>query len=367
MKPRTLLVFTVFMAFLGAAPLYAQTTPKSASITAFAVDAGTIQGGNMTINLWGVEPATAPGTMENHRARVLLDDLIAQRTVKCVPMSDPVNGRVRAQCLNAAEKDLALQLISAGAVAVSRRDVLGSDLAKAYLDAEQKARTAGVGIWGNGTLGNSTGSDAANSDVALPGFAKALPMWAIAAAMLLVPLLGFLVVAIILYRGFKQMIALQRYQLAGTQKREKQLKDREKYVIASALEGEINTNRAKLDAFLVIYEELLKSLRDPSKKPKYQRAGDIIHEKPALSRTVYDSHIDKLDVLGPQITSDLSNLYGMIDAAPDYRTLEPEVPIEKAREIVDRIIRAATKMADPMDKALAALSIIVRDKRGDVA
>lgn len=358
---RFALVLAVLTASLTALSASAQVAPKPFSVTAYAVDAKSLSGGGMTISLWGIEPMTAAGTMENTRARIALDDVVGDKPIRCMPMSEASNGMVRAQCLSAQERDLALHLLSTGMVAAKRTELIGSDLANAYLGAERNARAQMLGLWG-GTQAATQAAASAGFDIS--NMVGAVPAWAVAGALLVVPMLGFLIMALIMHSGFRQLIALQKYQLAGTQKREKQLKEREKYVIASALEGELNTNRAKLDAFLTIYEELLKNLRDPSKKPKYQRAGDIIHEKPALSRTVYDSHIDKLDVLGPQITKELEALYHNIEAAPDYRTLEPEVPIEKAREIVDKIVKGATKMADPMDKMIAALSIIVRDKRG---
>ncbi len=349
------------------ATAHAQQTVKPFAVKAYAIDAQTLAGGGMVINLWGVQPATGPNTLENNRARLAIDDLMGEDAVKCTPMIMPQGGApLRAQCLNGQERDISLMLIQSGFVSVNRRDVMGSALAPAYITAERKARIAQAGIWGSGSAASTAPSMAAQSgnNMGIPGD---VPLWVVAGALLLVPLIGFLIVGWIMHAGFRQLISLQKHQLAGTQKRERQLKEREKYVIASALEGEINTNRAKLDAFLVIYEELLKSLRDPSKKPKYQRAGDIIHEKPALSRTVYDAHIDKIVLLGPQIASELSSLYAMIDPSPDYRTLEPEVPIEKARDTVDRILRNATKIADPMDRAIAALGIIMRDKRGITA
>lgn len=361
---RIALVLAIWVASL-AGPAYAQVAPKPFSVNAFAVDAKTLSGGGMTISLWGVEPLTAPGTIENARARIALDDIVGDKPIRCMPMSNPANGMVKAQCLSGQERDLALHLLSTGMVSAKRNELVGSDLANAYLGAERNARAQQLGLWG-GMAASAITPTASGFDMGAL-FGMGIPTWALAGALLLVPMLGFLMMALIMHSGFRQLIALQKYQLAGTQKRERQLKEREKYVIASALEGELQTNRAKLDAFLTIYEELLKSLRDPSKKPKYQRAGDIIHEKPSLSRTVYDSHVDKLDILGPQLSTELANLYANIEASPDYKTLEPELPIEKARETVDKIIKAATKMADPMDKMIGALAVIVRDKRGSAA
>lgn len=358
--------------FLSPAAMAQDAGGKAFTTPAFAIDATTLAGNNATITLWGIEAAAPKGTPDAVRSRAILDDLIGDRPLRCVTTdSQATTGNIRARCLNAAERDLGLMLIGGGLVAVNRRDVTGTELAGPYLDAERKARAANLGFWGGGFANQPKQQQASPASAASVGdfgqLTGGIPIWAIAGALLIVPLLGFLIIGIIMQLGFRQLITLQRYQIAGTQKRERQLKEREKYVIASALESELMTNRAKLDAFLVIYEELLKSLRDPSKTPKYQRAGDIIHEKPALMRTVYDSHVDKMELLGPQIAADLSSLYNHIVPNPDYRTLEPEVPVEKAREIVDRIVRNAEKLIEPMDKVSGALSVIVRDKRGAVA
>ena len=53
-----------------------------------------------------------------------------------------------------------------------------------------------------------------------------------------------------------------------------------------------------------------------------------------------------------------------IDPNPDYRTLEPEMQIEKVWEIVERIIRNAERLIEPMDKISGALNVIARDRRG---
>ncbi|HEY8964567.1 MAG TPA: hypothetical protein VIN59_08925 [Alphaproteobacteria bacterium] len=344
------------------APLWAQQSAKPFSVAAYAVDAQTLSGGSMTISLWGVEAASPRGTPENLRARAALDDFLADRAVRCVPQGgSPQSGSVRAQCLNYQEKDVGLALITAGLVAVNRRDMMGADLSAPYLQAERQARAERKGIWGSI---NQTQTAPVVESNPMPSVIDGLPIWAVAGALLIVPMLGFLIIGFIISRGFAQLVQLQKFQIAGTQKREKQLKAREKYVVAAALESEINTNRAKLDAYLIIYEELLKSLRDPSKTPKYKRAGDIIHDKPALTRTVYDSNLDKVDLLGPQLTSDLSQLYLSIDPNPDYRTLEPEMAVEKVWEIVERIIRNAEHLIEPMDKISGALNVIVRDRRG---
>ncbi len=341
----------------------AQITPRSFSVTAYALDATTIASGQMTISLFGITPPSPVGDAKNTQTRAEIDDFIGASPVTCIPIRTEENNVTVAQCRNVQEQDIALYLINKGLVPTNRHDLVSHPLSQAYMDAERRARQSRFGIWGD-IPPPSTENDQTASN---PFDIEHLPLWVIAVIGIVVPLIGFFTIGFILHKNFKQLIHLQKYQLAGVQKREKLLRAREKYVIASALEGEINANRAKLDAFLVIYEEMLKSLRDPSKKPKYQRAGDIIHEKPALARTVYDAHVDKLDILGDQVKRDLAILYENIAAAPDYRTLEPEMPIEKVRETVDKILRAAMKLSDPMDKALATLGVIVRDKQGAIS
>lgn len=360
MPYRLMPVLAAFLWIAGVIPAAAQDGGKAFTAQVYAVDGQTLTAEGRTIGLWGVEAGYPRGTPESLRARAHLDDLIGTRPVRCLALSKQDETSIRARCLNGEERDLALMMVNAGLVAVSRREIAGSELAAAYMGAERQARANKTGLWG------ASGPAPAAQDDAGSGMPGGVPVWAIAGALLVVPLIGFLMMGLIMQMGFSRLINLQKYQIAGTQKRERQLKEREKYVIASALESELMTNRAKLDAFLTIYEELLKSLRDPGKTPKYQRAGDIIHEKPALARTVYDAHVDKLDLMGPQLSSEIATLYNLIVPNPDYRTLEPEVPIEKARDIIARIVRNAEKLIEPMDKVSGALAIIVRDKRGAV-
>lgn len=352
-------VFLGFAAISAASPLHAQDSPKTFSTTAYAITGQNLTSGEGPLTLWGIDSAQPTTTQLGVQARAYLDDMIAGKPIQCVGMGAPTIVR----CLTATERDLSMMMLNAGYAAVNRNQIKDSDLADPYAQAERQARQAQRGIWASASATPIPANPAAIATNGLGGFMDGLPFWFIAATFLGLPLFGFTIIAIILHLGFRQLIMLTRYQIAGTQKRERQLKEREKYVIAAALENELVTNRAKLDAFLVIYEELLKTLRDPSRTPKYQRAGDIVHEKPALVRDAFDAHVDKLDLLGPQLSAELATLYAGFTTHPDYRTLEPEVPIEKAREAVDRIVRNAEKLIEPLDKVTGALSVILRDRR----
>ena len=356
------LALGLFSALVAGMPAHAQDAAPPAPITgsAFAVDATTIYVDNRPVVLWGIEAPGIEGGALRLMARTAIDDEIAGQPVRCrlAARAPGSNATPKGQCVNAGDRDLALALIERGFGVSNRREVAGSVFFDAYLQAEKKARDTSLGVWAK------QGTGAASVQ---PGLFDNMGTLPFILAVSLGPLIGMLLVAIVMRFGFKRLVDLQKYQIAGAQRREKMLKEREKFVVAAALEGEINTNRAKLDAFLIIYEELLKSLRDPSKKPKYQKSGDIIHDRPALSRTVYDTNLDKIELLGPQLIADLTSLYILVDANPDYQTLEPEMSIDKVIEIVSKIVRDAEKLLDPMDRIAGALNVIVRDKRAQTA
>lgn len=145
--------------------------------------------------------------------------------------------------------------------------------------------------------------------------------------------------------------------------REEDLALREKLVVAAALEGELIANQSKLQAFLVVYQEMLRNLKEPSRAPKYKQAGDIIHEKPALSRAIFDAYIEKLSLLGEGITKDLVQIYTQVESDPAYKTLSDELSTDQAIHIVERIVENANDMNKPMEKMIGALGVIVRNQK----
>jgi len=175
--------------------------------------------------------------------------------------------------------------------------------------------------------------------------------------------ISMLLVALVLRTGFKNLIKLQKIQISTTHKKDRQMRGREKSILCASLEGEMNSNQAKLDAFVIIYEKLLINLRDKSQEPKYKKGGDIIHKGPALSRNVYDANIDKMELLEPSLISDLSALYSKVSTNPDYRTIDPDTPVDDVIDFVSQIIRDAENLLAPMDKINGALSVIIRNQK----
>lgn len=349
----------------------AQNAAKQVTLGSVYVNSSTELSGQqrddstVDIRLWGIEPLPEDSASAKLASKLALEQLIRSASVNCTIKAWQGQTYAIAQCVNTSEKDIALALIEQGYAMADRQQIAGTLFETIYNDAETKARQSNIGLWPsvNAFATNNSILTSVKAQNQTPFQLTEDLAYIIIAAMVAGPFVGMLIVAFIIYGGFRRLISLQKYQMAVAQKKDRAMREREKFIVAASLEGEINTNRAKLDAFIIIYEEMLKNLRDPSKEPKYRKGGDIIHEKPALSRNVYDSNLDKLDLLGPQIVADVTGLYTMVEPNPDYKTIEPDTPIDDVVDFVNQIIRDAEMMLDPMDRVGGALNVIVRDKR----
>lgn len=305
--------------------------------------------------LAGLNVATTRALGYDLIAQQALYDLIGNQEVTCI-----LKGKGKAQCFNVRGRDIGLSMLTAGYGFLDRPAIAGKDYQGAYEKAGRDAQLGNLGLWQQ--LKNIPSSAKSDTDQGLSGLTFGNDPKIILAAIILGPLVGMLVIGWILFVMLGRLIKLQRHQIISHQRGEKTLKDRERFVVAAALEGELNTNKAKLDAFLIIYEEMLKTLKDPTKTPKYKGAGDVVHEKPTLSRSVYDSNLDKLELMGTQLVADLTKLYIKIDSTPDYITLEPDMPIEQVISIVQKIVNDARALIEPLDQIAAGMGVIVRDK-----
>ncbi len=309
-----------------------------------------------TVHLWGIK-TPASDASNDLKARNILDQMIGSAVVRCQIRGK--NSRyVYAQCVNTSEQDLALELLKQGVAYVDRSVLYAQpQLLSAYTEAENYAARLKKGLWYDSSAAATSFLD---FDNLRPDMKKNL--FTILTIIGVGPLFGLLIVALIMFMGFGRLIRMQKSQMAKTSKDEKELKEREKFVLASSLEGEIQANKSKVEAFVTIYKELLKDIRNPNKTPKYQQTGDIIHEKPALMRMVYDANIDKIALLGPNVAGLLSKIYSEVEVSPKYQTIEPDVPLKDAEAIVEHIVVSAEKFLPSMDKVLSGLSVIIRNK-----
>jgi hypothetical protein len=353
-----LFLLATFVLFFNSFAM-AQDTPQIRLLFPYSSDTNAIIKGkdknnkDAFVKIMGIQPFS-----KNQKTYgIFINTLIQDKTVTC-KIFDQSQRPIIGQCLNHQEQDIALSLIENGIALVNRDTLENKNLKNIYLEAETTAKQYALGEWS--TITNTTANRSHNDNEAL---FEGASLYMILIALMAGPLAGMLIVSFIMYGGFNRLIKLQKYQIASAQQRDRSMREREKFIVAASLEGEINTNRAKLDAFILIYEELLKNLRDPLKEPKYKKSGDIIHEAPALSRHVFDSNMDKMDLLGPSIVTDLTKLYIEIEPTPKYKTFEPDTPIEDVVEFIATIIRNAENMIEPINQIAGALNIIVRNKK----
>lgn len=347
--------FMTFMAFLSLnAPVFAQTGDQFTAAKVTALEGAVLKSARYNIILWGIEVPDEVDPALSLRARALLDRAIAGNPVQCNVMQWSA-GTPRAQCLNSNEQDLAIILLEGGLAHTNREVLFGHSLAQPYFEAEQRATIMRRGLW----------FDESEAAANILDFANLRPelqrnLFVVIAILAAGPALGLIIVALIMFTGFGRLISMQKNQIAKANKDERDLKAREKFVVASSLEGEVTANKSKVEAFVSIYKELLRDMRNPNKVPKYQQTGDIIHEKPALVRMVYDANINKLEMLGPSLACLLSKLYAEVETNPKYTSLEPDVPLKEAESKVENIIIEAEKMIPHMDKILSGLTVIAR-------
>ncbi len=303
---------------------------KTFETQARAVSATTLLAGQTPVQLWGVEAVEAADPAIKLKARTALDNLIAGRKISC-ELKARNGSDVRAQCVNESDQDLSLYMLQQGYATVDRAAVYGSVFEDAYIQAETRAQDKGLGIWmPAGTTSGGGGSDG----TLMLSFGFILFLCIIGA---------FTFLSIIIMRGFQKVVDAQNDNIAMMTK-ERKLRDQEREVVAVMLDSELKANKAKIEAYLAVYEEMLKSMKDADRQPKYKKTGDIVQRQPALARSVFDRNTDKVDALGPRLSSELVHFYARIKSNPEYVNLEPHMELEEAVEVVERSLRHARRL-----------------------
>ncbi|MCL4678457.1 MAG: thermonuclease family protein [Alphaproteobacteria bacterium] len=317
-----------------------QAEEKPVRINARAVDGRTLVSGNFKIRLWGIETVDTDQPVFALTARNALDEQIDGHPVECTIKSRAEN-QIVAQCVNDVEEDLSLFMLSQGFAVVERQLVYGSPFEKPYIEAETRAQSEGKGLWALGGQGSShSGGNDDSRTFLIGGF-------------VLVGILLTALVAITLFimKGFRAVVDVQNQSMDLVTK-ERVLREKEKLIIASMINAEVKTNKSKIEAYLMMYEELLKDLKDKNREPKYKKSGDIIQRQPALSRAVFDGNTAKLDLLGQNTSSEVIHYYARIKTVPDYYELEPDAPVSQAISVVEAAVEGAKKLDIISDKIL---------------
>ncbi len=344
---KTLAVFFVLTVFMGASALNAQELGQGdAAPSRFfkveqvrAADASVLVSGKNKIHLWGVQSIDYMPAAFQLRARTSLDNAVGGGKVECERKSKSGDDII-AQCVNRNDEDLALYMIQTGYVSVNRVHVYGTVFEKAYIDAEIKAQNQGAGIWaGPRSAGGSASQSSSNM---MLSFSFILFIFIIAA---------FSALSVIIMRGFQKVMQAQRESL-DFMARERKLREKERRIVASMLDSELKANKTKIEAYLIVYDEMLKSMSDPDRPPKYQKTGDIIQKQPVLGRMVFDRNTDKLDMLGAELASKLIHFYARIKSNPEYENLEPDMNLEQARQSLESVIQGAQRMNETVEELL---------------
>ena len=348
MKFRLFVIFMILMIAnvvaisTGAAQSGAPSLKTSESSSRFfdaqarAVDGGTLMAGKIPIKLWGIQPIEGMPAQFSVNVRAALDAALGYNKVRCEMKSRDVSGVV-AQCTNSFDQDLGLYMLQRGFAVVDRAAVFGGAFEESYIQAEKDAQKQELGVWWQ-EGGRSSENDGS--------------FMMIAGGILILCLLGaFSVLTLIIMKGFQKVADVQ-VQSMNMMARERALRDKEREIFATMLDSEIKANKSKVEAYLVVYDEMLKDLKDPDKKPKYKKAGDIVQVQPAMERSVFDRNTDKLDILGDQLSSEVIHFYARIKSTPDYINLDPEMPIEEAREIVQTAYNRAQRMDEISDRLI---------------
>ncbi len=296
---------------------------KTFRTRARAADATRLVAGQTQIRLWGLEGAGQTAPQLDMKARNALDGAIGQAAVEC-DLKSRSDNVITAQCKSANDLDLGLMILQQGFATADRAAVFGSAFEETYIRAEADAQNRGLGVWAGH-----------ESDTAVQ---EGNSLYTSLAFILFLVVVGaFVFLSIVIMRGFQKVIQAQNDNLEMMAK-ERQLRQKERGIIAAMLDTEIKNNKAKIEAYLVVYEETLKSLKDTSREPKYKKAGDIVQSQPSLDRSVFDRNTDKLDILGRRLASDLIHFYARVRSKSEYINLEPDTDYTEAVSILEKAV-----------------------------
>ena len=304
------------------------------------VDTTTLVAKKTRISLWGVEKINVTDPVFYLRARNALEQKVGNNPVLCTVKNKESDHMIKAQCINSEEEDLSLFLLQNGYVSADRTEIYGSIYEKPYLSAERQAQLAENGAWEKGADTPSGQTDTQHQNFLMIIFFSVV-----------VFILGFGLFGFRLLRGFGHVVRLQN-QSINLAAKERSLRNKEKHIIASMLHAEIKSNKAKIDAYLMVYEEALREFKNPDDVPKYKKTGDIIQKQPLLDRAVFDGNTDKLDLFGAHLASDIIHYYARIKTSPDYIEVTPDMQEKDVLNILGHATHHARKLGEISDTLL---------------
>lgn len=317
-----------------------------------AVDPITLRAEGFSIRLWGIKPAQSGDTPLELRALDLMDSLIQEQQVNCKIEGGAIPELI-GRCTVQTSQDLALELLNNGFVVVDRHQTYNTVFATNYAKAEESARNQGNGVWafvkrdGDGTGG--------------------IPKWMQSEVLLPLvlfggPFFGLLLVGFVLWRFMDKITNSQSSETKHAEHKEAMLQTRERQVLVSTLEGELMENKNKIEAFLVIYGDMLRSLQDGAETPKYQQVGDIVQKHPSFSKTVFEANVAKLSLLEMKLAGHVSKLYSALPKEQEYINLDQNVPLDTAVKLVEKVLKEAENLLAPINQVIGELQEAAQQK-----
>lgn len=318
-----------------------------------AIDPVTLKAEGIEIRLWGIKSASTSETSLELKALDLIDKTIDGQVVNCKIEGGqlPV---LFGRCVVQGTSDLSLELLNNGLAVRDRRQTYNTAYASAYGQAEELARTNKKGVWKY--------LAEADKESSVPKWLAPHLELLIPLSLILGPITGFLLVAGVAGFWLRRMSKAQQQEAEATRKKESVLQSRERNVLISTIEGELVENKNKIEAFLVIYGDLLRSLKDTSEQPKYQQVGDIVQKHPSFSKTVFEANVNKLSLLGVRLAGQVSKLYSAMPKEQEYINLEPGVPLDTAVKLVEKVLKEAEDLLAPINAAIGGLQTAGQQK-----
>ncbi|MGH1456182.1 MAG: hypothetical protein ACRBDI_05330 [Alphaproteobacteria bacterium] len=333
--------FLFILAFLFCTDVFAQPelainigeeyVARDFSASVDVIDEMTLLSSDAKIKLWGVKKINATTPVFELRARTSLENLIMEQNVFCTSkaMEDSF---VKAQCVNVKEEDLGLYLLQNGFVTLNRSEVYGTIYEKPYAEAEKLAQSLQKGVWTLSKFSEGSGETEVQGRDFMRGAFLLVCMF----------LVAIVLVSIYIMRGFGHVVSMQNQSMDLAAK-ERDLREREKNVIASMIHAEIRENKPKIDAYLTVYEEMLREVSGGD-TPQFMKTGEVVQKQPAVGRSVFDGNTGKLDRLGSRMASEIIHYYARIKTTPDYVEIKPDTPVEKVHDIIQNSVDHARKL-----------------------
>ena len=321
-----------------------------------AIDPMTLRIEGASIRLWGIKPASSAETPLELKALDLMDKLIQEQQVNCKIMGGTPLEMI-GRCTTQSGQDLALELLDNGYVVVDRRQTYNSVFATAYETSQEAARVNAKGVW------NLVAEEDKKDENGVPKWLKPHMAFLIPMALIFGPFGGLLVVSLIMWYWLKRMAYVQEQDAEQSRHKEAMLVNRERHVLISTLEGELTENKNKVEAFLVIYGDMLRTLKDPNEVPKYQQSGDIVQKHPSFGRAVFEANVGKLSLLDIKLAGQVSKLYSAMPKEQEYINLEPNVPLETAIKLVEKILKEAEVLLEPLGNLIIGLQVSQQQKK----